>query len=151
MTKDYIEIEWKDLLGSIRLLKKYKNDLQDRLDVTMYKAGLILKLEIYELITEIAKNNPKREKNNPDKFKEAPRGALIDTGFYRENWDIVVRKKLDSRETHVFTDTFYADWLDEYSDRNFGYQVTEKAWLRAKPKIMKLLENEIVDFDKIYN
>lgn len=144
MPVDFITVEWKDLDGHIRDLKQFKTGIKDKVDKILYRAGLILKNEIRELITEIAKDNPKA--SNPD------RGMLIDTGFYRQNWNLFIEHKLGLREAHVWTNTNYAEKLEGYSQKMLGYKVTEKAWERARPRIMRYLKenlDEVFDYDTI--
>lgn len=132
---EFIEFEWKDLHGVIRHLKQFETGIKDDIDRVLFKAGQLLKNEVRTLITEISMNNPKADGSGS--------GMLVDTGYYRQNWQVYVERKLGLRQAVVRTDTEYAKFLDEYAESMLGYKVTEQAWERCKTRVISYIDNEL--------
>ena len=113
-------------------------------------AVVVLKAEIQNTIDSYNKGTIKRDKDSSSapqsksELLKRTKGALIDTGFYRENWDTSVERNINTIIGRVFTTTEYAIFLENGTSKMEAFRVVQISIVNASNKIEAILKGEMV-------
>lgn len=147
-----MKIEFKGIEKIYKKTAEIKERYSKKMEVKVFRATIALKAEVLRVIRDYNRGIINRENKgfvfdplSMKELREREHGPLIDEGFYVANWHAETEKIMNKIVGKVFTNTEYAWWLEygtknkDGSSRMEGYHVLAIAWIRAKPKIRRIL------------